>query len=71
MNSYPRWKIALVAVVLLIAIFLAMPNLFGEQSALQLAKDRAAVVESDRVAVENLLHAKGVRSPARSSNRGA
>ncbi len=60
MNSYPRWKIALVAVVLLIAMFLAMPNLFGEQSALQLAKDRAAVVESDRVAVEKLLQAKGV-----------
>ena len=60
MNSYPRWKIALVAVVLLIAVFLALPNLFGEQSALQLARDRAAVVESDRVAVANLLKAKGV-----------
>ncbi len=60
MNSYPRWKIALVGVVLLFGIFLALPNLFGEQSALQLAKDRAAVVESDRVAVEKLLQSKGV-----------
>ena len=43
MISYPRWKIALVAVVLLIGIFLALPNLFGEENALQLARDRAVV----------------------------
>ena len=47
MISYPRWKIALVAVVLLIGIFLALPNLFGEENALQLARDRAAVLETD------------------------
>jgi preprotein translocase subunit SecD len=59
MISYPRWKIALVAVVLLIAILMAMPNLFGEQSALQLAKDRAAVTDADRTAVAQLLAGKG------------
>jgi hypothetical protein len=31
MISYPRWKIVLVAIVLLIGIFLALPNLFGEE----------------------------------------
>jgi hypothetical protein len=31
MISYPRWKIALVAIVLAIGIFLAVPNLFGEE----------------------------------------
>ncbi len=46
MISYPRWKIALVAVVLLLGIFLAVPNLFGEENALQLARDRAAVVDA-------------------------
>jgi preprotein translocase subunit SecD len=55
MISYPRWKIALVAIVLLIGIFLAVPNLFGEENALQLARDRAAVTDDDRTAVEKIL----------------
>ena len=60
MTAYPRWKIVLVAVVVALGIFLAMPNLFGEESALQLARDRAAVLDSDRVAVEQILKDKGV-----------
>ncbi len=59
MTSYPRWKIVLVAIVLLIAIFLALPNLFGEESALQLAKDQSAVVAADRQSIEKLLADKG------------
>jgi preprotein translocase subunit SecD len=60
MISYPRWKIALVAIVLLLGIFLALPNLFGEESALQLARDRAVVSLSDRAGVEQILKDKGV-----------
>ena len=60
MISYPRWKIALVAIVLVLGIFLALPNLFGEENALQLARDRAAVEPSDRTNVEQLLKDKGV-----------
>jgi preprotein translocase subunit SecD len=60
MISYPRWKIVLVGVVLLIGIFLAVPNLFGEESALQLARDAAVVTPADRAAVEELLKSKGV-----------
>ena len=60
MISYPRWKIALVAIVLILGIFLALPNLFGEESALQLARDRAVVTPSDRSSVEQLLKDKGV-----------
>ena len=60
MIAYPRWKIALVAIVVLIAIFLALPNLFGEENALQLARDRAVVQESDRTGIEQLLKSKGV-----------
>ncbi|MDP9007876.1 MAG: protein translocase subunit SecD [Pseudomonadota bacterium] len=60
MIAYPRWKIALVAIVLAIGIFLALPNLFGEESALQLAADRAAVTDSDRTAVVQILKDKGV-----------
>jgi preprotein translocase subunit SecD len=60
MISYPRWKIVLVAVVLLAAILLALPNLFGEENALQLARDRAAVQEADRTSVVQLLKDKSV-----------
>jgi preprotein translocase subunit SecD len=60
MISYPRWKVALVAIVLLLGIFLALPNLFGEESALQLARDRAVVSPSDRSSVEQILKDKGV-----------
>jgi preprotein translocase subunit SecD len=60
MIAYPRWKIVLVAIVVLIAIFLALPNLFGEENALQLARDRAVVQESDRTSIEQLLKSKDV-----------
>jgi preprotein translocase subunit SecD len=60
MIGYPRWKIVLVAIVLIVGIILALPNLFGEENALQLARDRAAVLDSDRVAVLQLLKDKGV-----------
>jgi preprotein translocase subunit SecD len=60
MIAYPRWKIALVAVVLLLGIFLALPNLFGEESALQLARDRAEVTPGDRTSVEQILKDKGL-----------
>jgi preprotein translocase subunit SecD len=60
MISYPRWKVVLVAIVLLLGIFLALPNLFGEESALQLARDRAVVTPSDRSSVEQILKDKDV-----------
>jgi preprotein translocase subunit SecD len=60
MIGYPRWKIALVAIVLLAGIFLALPNLFGEEDALQLAADRVAVTDADRTGVVQILKDKGV-----------
>ena len=56
MISYPRWKIVLVAIVVLAAILLALPNLFGEENALQLARDRAAVQEAKIVADKDIPH---------------
>ena len=61
MISYPRWKMVLVAVVIALAILLALPNVFGEESALQLVRDRAAVQASDRDSVVQLLQSKDVK----------
>ncbi|HEX3846810.1 MAG TPA: protein translocase subunit SecD [Steroidobacteraceae bacterium] len=60
MMTYPRWKIVTVAIVLVLGILLAVPNLFGEQNALQLARDRAQVTEADRTSVEQVLQDKGI-----------
>ena len=44
MLDYPRWKYILVAAVLVLATLFALPNLFGEEAALQVArKDRSAM----------------------------
>jgi len=55
MIAYPRWKIALVAIVSVLGMLLALPNLFGEENALQLARDRAVVTPADRTSIEQLL----------------
>ena len=59
MIAYPRWKIALVAIVSVLGMLLALPNLFGEENALQLARDRAVVTPADRTSIEQLLKDKG------------
>jgi preprotein translocase subunit SecD len=60
MIAYPRWKIALVAIVSVLGMLLALPNLFGEENALQIARDRAVVTPADRTSIEQLLKDKGV-----------
>ena len=39
MNRYPLWKNLLVAVVVIFGIFLAIPNLFGDDPALQITRE--------------------------------
>jgi preprotein translocase subunit SecD len=56
MLDFPRWKYVLVALVMLIAALLALPNVFGEDRALQVErKDRAPVDDSARLTIEELL----------------
>jgi preprotein translocase subunit SecD len=60
MIAYARWKIILVIVVVLLGALLALPNLFGEENALQLVVDRASVSNDERISIEQLLKDKGV-----------
>lgn len=61
MLEFPRWKYAIVAIVLVFAAIFALPNVFGEDAALQVArKDREAVSEEGRASVETLLRESGV-----------
>lgn len=57
MLEFPRWKYLLVALVMLIAALFALPNLFGEDPALQVErKNRAPMDEFARQTIEELLH---------------
>ena len=61
MLEFPRWKYAIVAIVLVFAALFALPNVFGEDAALQVArKDREVVSEEGRASVETLLRGNGV-----------
>src|SRR5450631_1774203 len=57
MLEFPRWKYLLVALVMLIAALFALPNVFGEDPALQVErKNRAPMDEFARQTIEDLLH---------------
>jgi len=61
MLEYARWKYILVGSVLLLGLLFALPNLFGEDPALQVArKDRAPVAADAAPAVESFLKERGV-----------
>jgi preprotein translocase subunit SecD len=61
MLEYARWKYWLVAAVLAIAFLFALPNVFGDDYALQLArKDRAAMDATQMAKVEQVLKDHGV-----------
>jgi len=45
LNQYPPWKYALIAAVLLAGCFFALPNLFGEDPAVQISAPRGAPVD--------------------------
>jgi preprotein translocase subunit SecD len=49
MNRYPLWKNLLVLVVLMVATVYAMPNLFGDDPAVQISAGRTTTVDLDLV----------------------
>jgi preprotein translocase subunit SecD len=46
MSRYPLWKYILLAVVLLVGVIYALPNLYGEDPALQISPSRGAKVDA-------------------------
>ena len=56
MLEYARWKYILVAVVLLLSLLFALPNVFGDDPALQIArKDHVALKEADLTPISSYL----------------
>ncbi|HEY6123339.1 MAG TPA: protein translocase subunit SecD [Steroidobacteraceae bacterium] len=61
MLEYARWKYILVAAVLAVAMVFALPNVFGDDYALQIArKDRAAIEQTQLATIESTLKNAGV-----------
>ncbi|MFI4866283.1 MAG: protein translocase subunit SecD [Steroidobacterales bacterium] len=61
MLEFPRWKYVLVTLVVLIGVLFALPNLFGEDPALQVErKSRAPMDDFARQSIEDLLHKQGI-----------
>jgi preprotein translocase subunit SecD len=61
MLEFARWKYILVGVVLAVAVLFALPNVFGDDHALQIArKDRAAIDAPQLANIENTLKNAGV-----------
>jgi len=59
--EYARWKYWLVAVVLLFSLLFALPNVFGDERALQITrKDRAAIDATQLTQIEDMLKRGGV-----------
>ena len=56
MNQYPAWKYLLLMLVLVVGVFYALPNLFGEDPALQVTSSRGYAIPLDLEAtIENAI----------------
>ena len=46
LNKYPMWKNIMIAVIMLFSLIYALPNVFGEDPALQISGERSTVVDA-------------------------
>ncbi len=46
MNDFPRWKYAIVVIVLLLGVLYGVPNLFVQQPAVQITANRGATIDN-------------------------
>ncbi len=60
MNRYPLWKNLIVVLVLIFGVIYALPNLYGEDPALQISARASAITTADKQRVSELLQQKGI-----------
>jgi len=61
MNQYPLWKNLLIAITLIVGILYALPNLYGEDPALQISSSRGAALDAAAQArVQDALKRTGI-----------
>lgn len=60
LNQYPLWKYILLIVVLVVSSIFALPNLFGEDPAVQISHRTKSLLAEDKLAVEQIINAKAL-----------
>ncbi|MFI9653248.1 protein translocase subunit SecD [Guyparkeria sp. GHLCS8-2] len=60
MNRYPLWKNLIVVVVVLVGLFYALPNFFGEEPALQISKRDGGMEQAALSEAQSALRAAGI-----------
>ena len=60
LNQYPLWKYILLVVVLFIGTIYALPNLYGEDPAVQISHRTTSLTDEDKSAVELAIKAKDI-----------
>ncbi len=62
-NQYPLWKYLLIVAVLAVGVVYALPNLYGEDPALQISSSRGTPIDmSTRTKVQDTLRQAGIAS---------
>ncbi len=62
-NQYPLWKYLLIVAVLVVGVVYALPNLYGEDPALQISSSRGTPIDmSTRTKVQDTLRQAGIAS---------
>ena len=60
LNQYPLWKYILLVIVLLFASIFALPNLYGEDPAVQISHRTKSLLEEDKLAIEQTIQSKDI-----------
>ncbi|MEO1751043.1 protein translocase subunit SecD [Thiofaba sp. EF100] len=60
MNRYPLWKNLLIILVLVLGLIYALPNIYGEDPAVQVSARSAVVGEAERARIERALSQAGL-----------
>jgi len=61
LNQYPLWKYVLLVVVLLFASIFALPNLYGEDPAIQITHRTKTLTDDQKILVEQAIQAKELK----------
>ena len=70
LNQYPLWKYILLVVVLFFASIYALPNLYGEDPAVQISHRTKSLTEEDKLAVEQTLSEKQITIKSTDAEQG-
>ncbi|MBE9567350.1 MAG: protein translocase subunit SecD [Proteobacteria bacterium] len=70
LNQYPLWKYILLIVVLLLSSIYALPNLYGEDPAVQISHRTKSLQEEDKLAAEQIIKANDIAYKSAEINNG-